>query len=120
MTPTQRNALFAFWHRTRKVFVPLTVSEIETKSQANQYDRTELAARKLIVCIGKAANSFPGSAIYQLTPEGQRWVRDELSAKQNRVRIRAVPRDFTATGGANGGFAGKGSPRIVSPASAAI
>ena len=120
MTPTQKNALLAFWHRTRKVFVPLTVSEIEVKAQANQYDRTELAARKLIVCTERAADNFAGSGIYELTPEGQRWVRDQLTAKENRPRIRAVPRDFPATGGGNGRFAGTGSPRTVLPVSGAI
>jgi hypothetical protein len=73
-TPEQRAAILSFWHRTRKVFVPLTASELKARSGIVSSDLVGLSVRKLIVCTTSGPNNTEGSGIYEITPNGKSWV----------------------------------------------
>ena len=80
-TTAQRSAMLGFWHKTRKEFVPLTISEIKQRSGVESRDLAALSNRKLITRTTTGIDSCDGFAIYEILPEGRNWVAAYMANK---------------------------------------
>lgn len=74
MTP-----ILAFWHRNRRVFVPLTLDEWQRRAPTlTQAERVQLTASGLVAAEIIRDND---RRIYELTPIGQQIARAQMEVK---------------------------------------